>query len=68
MSMAGNVGVFVLLSALWILVSAVFVWGGPSPYLTFQEGFRITWSDDSHVKQIDEGNTIQLMLDQNSGE
>ncbi|KAE8655838.1 putative xyloglucan endotransglucosylase/hydrolase protein 7 [Hibiscus syriacus] len=33
---------------------------------TFLEDFRITWSD-SHIRQIDGGRVIQLVLDQNSG-
>ncbi|KAK9054167.1 hypothetical protein SSX86_025244 [Deinandra increscens subsp. villosa] len=33
---------------------------------TFLEDFRITWSD-SHIKQLDGGKGIQLLLDQNSG-
>ncbi|XP_012437178.1 probable xyloglucan endotransglucosylase/hydrolase protein 6 [Gossypium raimondii] len=33
---------------------------------TFLEDFGITWSD-SHIKQIDGGRAIQLILDQNSG-
>lgn len=33
---------------------------------TFLEDFRVTWSD-SHIRQIDGGRAIQLVLDQNSG-
>lgn len=33
---------------------------------TFLQDFRITWSD-SHIKQLDGGKGIQLLLDQNSG-
>ncbi|GFY90970.1 xyloglucan endotransglucosylase/hydrolase 7 [Actinidia rufa] len=33
---------------------------------TFLQGFRVTWSD-SHIRQIEGGSTIQLVLDQNSG-
>lgn len=33
---------------------------------TFLQDFRITWSD-SHIKQLDGGRAIQLILDQNSG-
>uniref|UniRef100_A0A2P2L372 Putative xyloglucan endotransglucosylase/hydrolase protein 6 n=1 Tax=Rhizophora mucronata TaxID=61149 RepID=A0A2P2L372_RHIMU len=33
---------------------------------TFLEDFRITWSD-SHIRQIEGGRAIQLILDQNSG-
>lgn len=33
---------------------------------TFLQDFRITWSD-SHIKQLDGGKAIQLVLDQNSG-
>lgn len=43
----------------------------PSPVVdakpaTFLQDFRITWSD-SHIKQLDGGKAIQLVLDQNSG-
>ncbi|XP_071705624.1 probable xyloglucan endotransglucosylase/hydrolase protein 6 [Rutidosis leptorrhynchoides] len=33
---------------------------------TFLENFYITWSD-SHIKQLDDGMAIQLLLDENSG-
>lgn len=33
---------------------------------TFLQDFRITWSD-SHIRQLDGGRAIQLVLDQNSG-
>lgn len=33
---------------------------------TFLQDFRVTWSD-SHIKQLDGGKGIQLLLDQNSG-
>nr|ATU07266.1 xyloglucan endotransglucosylase/hydrolase [Chrysanthemum x morifolium] len=33
---------------------------------TFLQDFHITWSD-SHIKQLDGGRAIQLLLDQNSG-
>lgn len=33
---------------------------------TFLQDFHITWSD-SHIKQLDGGKGIQLLLDQNSG-
>lgn len=45
------------------LACSVSVSGRPT---TFLEDFRITWSD-SHIKQIDGGRAIQLILDQNSG-
>lgn len=32
----------------------------------FLEDFHVTWSD-SHIKQLDGGKAIQLLLDQNSG-
>jgi len=49
---------------LWILVSScVFVWGRPA---TFNQDFHVTWSEP-HIKQIDQGRTIQLTLDQGSG-
>ncbi|CAI8609405.1 unnamed protein product [Vicia faba] len=59
-----NNGVFfMLLLLLWILVSGVFVWARPA---SFEQDFRVTWSE-SHIKQIDQGRTIQLILDQRSG-
>lgn len=33
---------------------------------TFLQDFRVTWAD-SHIRQIDGGRAIQLILDQNSG-
>ncbi|XP_047315462.1 probable xyloglucan endotransglucosylase/hydrolase protein 7 [Impatiens glandulifera] len=33
---------------------------------TFDQDFRVTWSD-SHIKQIEGGRAIQLLLDQSSG-
>uniref|UniRef100_A0ABL6V9Z1 GH16 domain-containing protein n=1 Tax=Cannabis sativa TaxID=3483 RepID=A0ABL6V9Z1_CANSA len=33
---------------------------------TFLEDFRVTWSD-SHIRQIEGGRAIQLLLDRNSG-
>ena len=33
---------------------------------TFLEDFKVTWSD-THIKQIQGGRAIQLILDQNSG-
>ncbi|KAL2527880.1 putative xyloglucan endotransglucosylase/hydrolase protein 7 [Forsythia ovata] len=33
---------------------------------TFLQDFRVTWSD-SHIRQLDGGRAIQLVLDQNSG-
>lgn len=33
---------------------------------TFLQDFQVTWSD-SHIRQIDGGRAIQLILDQNSG-
>lgn len=55
-----NLGVFV---ALWAVTSGVCSWARPA---TFLQDFRITWSD-YHIKQIDQGRAIQLILDQNSG-
>lgn len=39
------------------------VYGRPA---TFQQDFQVTWSD-SHIRKIDGGRAIQLVLDQNSG-
>lgn len=58
-----NNSVFSMILLLWILVSGVFVWGKPA---TFEQDFHVTWSE-SHIKQIDQGRTIQLILDQGSG-
>nr|AAU89381.1 xyloglucan endotransglycosylase hydrolase 1 [Medicago truncatula] len=52
---------FILL--MWILLSCVFVGGRPA---TFNQDFHVTWSEP-HIKQIDQGRTIQLTLDQGSG-
>ncbi|KAI4315111.1 hypothetical protein L6164_027957 [Bauhinia variegata] len=57
-----NLGAFMLMF-LWLLLSAPSVWGRPA---TFLQDFRVTWSD-THIKQIDGGRAIQLILDQNSG-
>jgi len=58
----GNIGLYVFLLS-WFLVSAVCVWGRPA---TFVQDFQVAWSE-SHIKQIDQGRAIQLILDQNSG-
>lgn len=55
--------IFSLLLLSWIVLSGVCIWARPA---TFQEDFHVTWSD-THIKQIDQGRTIQLTLDQNSG-
>lgn len=34
---------------------------------TFLQDFRITWAD-SHIRQLDGGRAIQLVLDQSSGD
>ncbi|AES90764.1 putative xyloglucan-specific endo-beta-1,4-glucanase [Medicago truncatula] len=54
-----NNGIFFML-LLWIVVSSV--WGRPA---TFNQDFHVTWSEP-HIKQIDQGRTIQLTLDQGS--
>ena len=41
------------------------LWATARP-ATFLQDFRITWSD-SHIRQIEGGRAIQLVLDQNSG-
>ncbi|MBA0560977.1 hypothetical protein Golob_017842, partial [Gossypium lobatum] len=46
-----------------VLAISFCVWGKPA---TFLDDFQITWSD-SHIRQIDGGKAIQLVLDQNSG-
>ncbi|KAA8531516.1 hypothetical protein F0562_006131 [Nyssa sinensis] len=48
---------------LHVLAFSLSVSGRPA---TFLQDFRITWSD-WHIKQIDGGRAIQLILDQNSG-
>ncbi|GAA0162134.1 hydrolase [Lithospermum erythrorhizon] len=55
-----NVVPFLLLHVLATLLCA---YARPA---TFNQDFRITWSD-SHIKQIEGGRAIQLVLDQNSG-
>nr|ADE44161.1 xyloglucan endotransglycosylase/hydrolase [Corchorus trilocularis] len=54
---------FLLLFSCIILAISLSVSGRPA---TFLEDFRVTWAD-SHIKQLDGGRTIQLVLDQNSG-
>jgi len=54
---------FYILLLSWFLVSSVCVWARPA---TFVQDFQVTWSE-SHIKQIDQGRAIQLILDQNSG-
>ncbi|XP_043713535.1 probable xyloglucan endotransglucosylase/hydrolase protein 7 [Telopea speciosissima] len=39
------------------------IWARPASFL---QDFRVTWSD-SHIRQIDAGRAIQLLLDQSSG-
>ncbi|KAK2656732.1 hypothetical protein Ddye_009784 [Dipteronia dyeriana] len=46
-----------------VSVSLISVFGRPA---TFVEDFRVTWSD-SHIRQIEGGRAIQLVLDRNSG-
>lgn len=50
--------VYVIISCLYS-----YTWGRPA---TFQQDFRVTWSE-SHIRQINGGQAIQLVLDQNSG-
>lgn len=47
----------------YILVSSVYVSARPA---TFSEDFKVTWSD-YHLRQLEGGRAIQLILDQNSG-
>ncbi|KAK9228492.1 hypothetical protein WN944_021443 [Citrus x changshan-huyou] len=54
------IALFVLL---YCLVSCSCVLGRPA---TFLEDFKVTWSD-AHLRQIEGGRAIQLVLDQNSG-
>lgn len=51
--------------SLYVVVLLPFssVYGRPA---TFQQDFQVTWSD-SHIRKIDGGRAIQLVLDQNSG-
>ena len=46
-----------------VVVISVVVSGRPT---TFLEDFRVTWAD-SHVKELDGGRGIQLLLDRSSG-
>lgn len=54
------IALFVLL---YCLASCSCVLGRPA---TFLEDFKVTWSD-AHLRQIEGGRAIQLVLDQNSG-
>lgn len=59
-------GAFLVISYVVLLLlafSSSVVNGRPA---TFLQDFRVTWSD-SHIRQIDGGRAIQLILDQNSG-
>ncbi|KAK9285192.1 hypothetical protein L1049_024380 [Liquidambar formosana] len=47
----------------YVLVDSIAVSARPA---TFLQDFRVTWSD-SHIRQIEGGRAIQLILDQNSG-
>ena len=49
---------------LCVVALSIAVSGRPA---TFLEDFRVTWADN-HVRQLDGGRGIQLVLDQNSGE
>ncbi|KAE8707001.1 putative xyloglucan endotransglucosylase/hydrolase protein 6 [Hibiscus syriacus] len=62
MTMASPSNASVLIFSCFLAIS-LSVSGRPA---TFLEDFRITWSD-SHIRQIDGGRAIQLVLDQNSG-
>lgn len=46
-----------------VVAISIVVSGRPA---TFLEDFRVTWAD-SHIRQIDGGRGIQLVLDQSSG-
>lgn len=50
---------------LYVIVSCSIspVWGRPA---TFLQDFQVTWAD-SHIRQLEGGRAIQLVLDQNSG-
>uniref|UniRef100_A0A7N0T5E6 Xyloglucan endotransglucosylase/hydrolase n=1 Tax=Kalanchoe fedtschenkoi TaxID=63787 RepID=A0A7N0T5E6_KALFE len=58
-----NISISVFTLCFVLLVSTTLVFGRPA---TFQEDFRITWSD-SHVNEINGGTAIRLVLDQSSG-
>ncbi|CAI9111208.1 OLC1v1011379C1 [Oldenlandia corymbosa var. corymbosa] len=55
--------VMFVLVFVFLNLSLISVYGRPA---TFLQDFRVTWSD-SHVRQINGGRAIQLVLDQNSG-
>ncbi|TYI54163.1 hypothetical protein E1A91_D11G056300v1 [Gossypium mustelinum] len=61
MGMGLRNGFLLILSC--VVTLSLSVLGRPA---TFLEDFRITWSD-SHIRQIDGGRAIELVLDQNSG-
>ncbi|XP_020572253.1 probable xyloglucan endotransglucosylase/hydrolase protein 6 isoform X2 [Phalaenopsis equestris] len=56
---------FLLLLLLLQFLTVAFVGVSAKP-VTFTEGFTVNWAD-SHVKQIQGGSSIQLILDQSSG-
>lgn len=46
-----------------LVATCVSVSGRPA---TFLEDFKVTWSEN-HIRQLEGGRAIQLVLDQNSG-
>ncbi|XP_062101320.1 probable xyloglucan endotransglucosylase/hydrolase protein 6 [Humulus lupulus] len=56
----------VLASVLFTTTLLVVVYNVSARPATFLEDFKVTWSD-SHIRQIEGGRAIQLVLDQNSG-
>ncbi|XP_044479258.1 probable xyloglucan endotransglucosylase/hydrolase protein 6 [Mangifera indica] len=59
----GSIRNYVVLLCLLSFAFFLSVSGRPA---TFLEDFRVTWAE-SHIRQIDAGRAIQLVLDQNSG-
>ena len=55
------IGLFVI--CMYVVALSIVVSGRPA---TFLEDFRVTWADN-HVRQLDGGRGIQLVLDQSSG-
>ncbi|KAJ0097707.1 hypothetical protein Patl1_28446 [Pistacia atlantica] len=59
----GSLRISVVLLCFFSLAFCLSVSGRPA---TFLQDFKVTWSE-SHIRQIDAGRAIQLVLDQNSG-
>lgn len=63
MAILRNANVLLVLLCVIVSCSISPAWGRPA---TFLQDFMITWAD-SHIRQLEGGRAIQLVLDQNSG-